>query len=63
MKKENIMTASCKHEYKKPLCKVRSVESGSPLCNASVPDIEPGGDIDDLGSNSPAEIEKEGLWN
>lgn len=63
MKKENIMTASCKHEYKKPFCKVRFVEAGSQLCNASVPDIEPGGDIDDTGSASPAEVGKEDLWN
>lgn len=48
--------------YQKPFCKIRSVETGEQLCNASIGDIEPGGDMDESGSSLPFEEGKDNLW-
>ena len=45
------------------MCKTRAIETGSEICNASVPDVEPGGEMDRVSSFLPNEEEKEGLWN
>lgn len=63
MKKSNNATTITRDAYVKPLCKTRAIETGSEICNASVPDVEPGGDMDRVSSFLPNEEEKEGLWN
>lgn len=63
MKKKNSVTPLTRDAYVKPKCKTRAIETESELCNASVPDVEPGGDMDRTGSSLPIGEEKEALWN
>ena len=53
MKKSNNATTITRDAYVKPLCKTRAIETGSEICNASVPDVEPGGDMDRVSSFLP----------
>lgn len=63
MKRVTMQPHITRDAYVKPLCKTRAIETGSEICNASVPDVEPGGDMDRVSSFLPNEEEKEGLWN
>ncbi len=62
MKKKTIGSNIGAEMYQKPFCKIRSVETGEQLCNASIGDIEPGGDMDESGSSLPFEEGKDNLW-
>ncbi len=62
MKKKNSETSFTRDAYVKLKCKTRAIESESDLCNALVPDVEPGGDMDRTSSSLPDEG-KEVLWN
>lgn len=59
MKKINNTNNPVRRVYVQPHCKTRTIAEA--LCNASVPDVEPGGDMDNSPSNSPTDG-KEGLW-
>ncbi len=63
MKKEINASILTRDAYVKPMCKTRAIETESEICNASVPDVEPGGDMDRIGSSLPVGEEEGDLWN